>query len=168
MLLALLACGGDDGKPECGPDSGDVCGCEPAGVEVGGGEDSFEPVEDGAAATMVHGPQGGWHVLGSARLTNTADMVTIDYDIEVPSLGAVVSDNTYRVVIVRDGDCAGYYPGMFGYLDVGALVSGDADTPPELLAGEELVLRMSITDADGRTATDELRVVATPDPVDVE
>jgi hypothetical protein len=167
LLLAMLACDGGDAA-ESGCDPADPCACEPAAVEVGGGEDAFVPVSDGAEAVMVHGPQGGWHVLASARFANTSETVTIHYTIEVPSLGAVVSDNVYKVYMLRDGECGGYYPAMYGYLNVTDLVSGDADTPPEILAGEELVLRLDVVDFDGREASDELRAVATPDPVDVD
>ncbi|MFZ5478670.1 MAG: hypothetical protein ACOZNI_18000 [Myxococcota bacterium] len=175
LLLATLA--GCDGTGPDGPNGCDVpddteldeaCACEEPAVRIGGGEDTFEAVEDGSPAIMVHGPQGGWHVLGSAWFENLTELVTIDYWIDVPSLGATVVDNAYRVVMVRDGTCAGYYPGMYGYLDVSDLAEGEADTPPEILAGLEMVLHMNVEDSEGRTASDELSVVATPDPVDVD
>ena len=40
-----------------------------------------------------------------------------------------------------DGDCSGYYVGMFGYINVSGLQDGELDTPPELLGGHDL--RMS-------------------------
>src|SRR5262245_10021573 len=114
LLVATLLAGctgtdGKDGEESCVPDTGtslaEVCACEPPGVRIGGGDDVYEDVEEGAAATMIHGPQGGWHVLGSARIAAMADMVTIHYTIEVPALGATVSDNTYRVVTCGTADC---------------------------------------------------------------
>lgn len=166
MLLTLLGCIFDDS------DSAGACASEEPAVEVGqtmtddGGTQVFVAAEEGASSTIIHGPQGGWHILASARVTNTDPIVTIHYTVTVGDDGPIVSDNTYRVQLVEDGECAGYYPGMYGYLDVSALAVGDADTPPELLAGETLTLVMEVSDVNGRTAQDTLHVVATLDPAD--
>lgn len=172
-LHLLLACTGLDNRADSLPgDSGDSavegCASHAATVEIGGGAITFEPATDGADLTMVHGPQGGWHVLGSARLRYVNPIVSIHYTVEVLPEGSLIADNTYRVQILEDDPCGGYYPGMYGYLDVRALADGDLDTPPELLAGRDLLLRMDITDLDGRVATDTLSAVAALDPMDVE
>jgi hypothetical protein len=83
----------------------------------------FQPYAEGDGAVMVHGPQGGWHVEASMRVTNTVPIVAIRYTIEAE--GARISDNNYRVQILQDGPCTGYYPGMYGYLNVTALAVGD-------------------------------------------
>lgn len=114
----------------------------------------------------MHGPQGGWHILGSAWLENYERIVTIRYTITVAEAGAIVSTNDYRVQTVQVDACTGYYPGMYGYLDVAALSSGEADTPPEILAGVELLLAMEAIDSEGRTARDELLVVGALDLID--
>lgn len=160
-LLSLLACTG--GSDDTAPVEG--CFTEPAAIEIGGGERTFEPVSDGADLTMVHGPQGGWHVLASVRLTGVDPIVSIDYTVTTGG-GQVVADYTYRVQIVEDVECGGYYPGMYGYLNVSALAEGELDTPPELLAGQELLLAMVTTDLEGRVATDTLSGTAELDPVD--
>lgn len=173
-LLLFAACTGPLGGASDGPndsDSGDTlggCGASPAIVEVGGGATTFEPVADGVALTMVHGPQGGWHVLASARLLHVEPIVSIHYTIEVVPDGVIVADNNYHVQIVQDVECGGYYPGMYGYLDVRALEDGERDTPPELLAGKELLVRMDVSVADELVATDTLTGVATLDPQDEE
>jgi hypothetical protein len=173
VLLALLGCTGATGDTgalagDCDADTGlpAACACEPATIEVGTGADAFEAVAEGDPVTMVHGPQGGWHVLGSARVANLAPIVAIHYTVTVEPEGVLVSDNDYRVQMLADGACGGTYPGMYGYLNVSALATGDADTPPELLAGRTLGLRMEATDVAGRAATDELSVVAALDPKD--
>ena len=177
LLLLLLACTGEgpSGPDDsaCVPDGAEsdidpACDCYEPEVKVGGGADHFEEVADGAAVTMVHGPQGGWHVLGSARISFTVPLVRIHYEIEVPGRAVRVSDNNLSVMIVEDSACSGYYPGMYGYLDVSAIAEGEADTPPEVLAGETIVLRMTIEDAEGRTATDDLSAVAALDPMDTD
>lgn len=175
FTLALAACTSCDGLPghdstACA-DTASVlpssCACDVPTVEIGGGDIAFVEASDGMPATMVHGPQGGWHLLGSARMVNFAPIVTIHYTVTAVALGTVVSDNTYRVQMVAESDCTGFYPGMYGYLDVTDLASGEVDTPPEVLAGQQLVLRMDVTDTEGRLAEDELVVIAALDEADL-
>lgn len=173
LALGWSGCGGssaDQDSGACVP-SADAslapeCACAPASAEIGGGERAFEPLDEGDALTMVHGPQGGWHVLASLRVRHTLDIVDIAYTIDVVPDGPRVSEQPYRVQLVDEGDCAGVYPGLYGYLDVTALVDGESDTPPELLAGRTLRLTLSATDAEGRTASDTLEGIATLDPID--
>ena len=117
---------------------------------------------------MVHGPQGGWHILGSARMSNFSPIVRIHYVVTVEATGAIVADNNYRVEMRTDAECSGYYAGMYGYLDVRELAAGELDTPPELLAGQELRLTMEVADEQGAAASDSLMVIAALDPMDVE
>ena len=176
LLLTFWACTGstDSGPPDtalgdCDPSATalpEACACADATVEVGGGESGFEGVDDGARVTMVHGPQGGWHVLAGAHFANFNPIVILHYTIAVQPEGVLVSDNTYRVLMVQDSECTGFYPGMYGYLNVSALAEGDRDTPPELLADRELTLEIVVTDTEGRTASDTLTAIATLDPSD--
>jgi hypothetical protein len=166
VLFLLLACTGDG--PFGSDSDGGACGASPASVEVGGGAMAFEPAADGDAVTMVHGPQGGWHVLASVRLDDVDPIVSLHYTIAVQPEGTVVSDNAYRVQSLEDTPCGGYYPGMYGYLLVDALAEGELDTPPELLAGRELLLRIDIEDEAGRTASDTLTAIAALDPIDAD
>lgn len=170
MLWMLLGC------PEPRIDTqetGDCLGGETA-LAVGGteshddGSETWTEMVDGVEATMVHGPQGGWHVLASARAWNVDAIVTILYTITVEDSGAEISHNNYRVQLVEDEACSGYYPGMYGYLDVTGIEVGDADTPPELLAGAALLLHMEVTDESGHAAADDAHVVAALDPADQE
>ncbi|MDG1483052.1 MAG: hypothetical protein P8R54_25905 [Myxococcota bacterium] len=165
LPLALLGCGDKEGPSDSAAGLG--CFAEEPSVRIGSGESTFEDVASGDGLTMVHGPQGGWHMLASIWVENVDQIVEIEFTITVKSTGAVVSDNSYRVALVTDGECAGYFPGMYGYLSVGDIADGELDTPPELLSYETMVLAMTVTDAEGRTATTELEVLAEPDPVDV-
>ena len=66
---------------------------------------------------MVHGPQGGWHILGSVRIDAMYENVEIRYTItDVPS-GHVVSDNDYFVQQVPLDGCEGEVIGRYGYLN---------------------------------------------------
>ena len=160
LLVALsTACAGE-------PDP--CAGLEPFTLELGTGEERFETIEEGQPVMMVHGPQGGWHMLGSARLTNTPEKVDLHFLVTHVESGVVVADNTYKVRLDSTGECEGEFVGMYGYLTVFELMDGDDNTPPELLAYEELKLEMTATDSEGRITRDERTVLGEPDPMDLD
>jgi len=177
LIWALVGCagcpgGGSDKDTEpCVGDTGselDVeCQCELPTAQVGEGDYEFVSVPDGSEVTMIHGPQGGWHILGAIRVENILPIISIHYTITDDLSGVVVSDNKYRVMTVRDTDCGAFYPGMYGYLDVGELAEDECDTPPELLCGNTLTMQMDVIDGEDRIASDTLSVVAIHDPADV-
>lgn len=148
-------------------------------LEIGQGERDFEPFES-AEAIMVHGPQGGWHVLGSLRFQGMEPIVEVLYQITHLESGSMVSDNSYRVAMIETAQCEGYYPGMYGYLSVIDLYDGELDTPPELLAGDMLRMDFQVTDCltsmaasgvcdpEDRIATASMEVRALLDPIDQE
>jgi len=144
------------------------CATLPASVIVGGGASEYEPLSAGDPATLVHGPQGGWHVLASGRIANTLNVVAITYTIHLLPEGTPLSWNQYRVQLVPFDPCTGDYAGMYGYLDVTALADGEADTPPELLEGRELELTLQVADSEGREASSSITVVGQLDPADVD
>lgn len=179
-LLLAAALAGCTGDPPATPsdsaapsDSGGVDTATPPclradpELDVGTGDSAFEPLSPGDPVVMVHGPQGGWHMLGSVRVRNTTDVVNIRFVIETLA-GVVVADNDLNVLLVDEGECQGSYPGMYAYLDVRALEDGEADTPPELLSYETVLMTATITDQEGRAVTGSLEVEAVPDPDDVE
>lgn len=157
--------GGVDGAGDGGPV--DPCG-EAAVVEVGTGAAAFEPFGQPPTAVMVHGPQGGWHMLGSLRVTGLQQIVSVRYTVTHQASGVVVADNQYRVGMLFDADtCVGTYPGMYGYLNVAEMAAGDADTPPELLSWQPVELCLEVD--DGARAGSACGVVeAVPDPIDVD
>lgn len=181
-LLLLLACSGtteDTGKSSGegagtsgndGSDGTDLgCFADPASVEVGTGDSDFEVIESGAAITMVHGPQGGWHMLGSVRTHNMSEIVRVHFTVTHDESGVVVADNTYNVATIYDeAACVGVYPGMYGYLDVRELATGERDSPAELMAYDTVSFCMTVTDEDARVAEACLDVTATPDPSDLD
>lgn len=159
----LLACTSPD------PDSArELSPCEQTmSVEIGQGEAAFEPFGDAPEAVMVHGPQGGWHVLASVRASPVGAIGDIVYTITDLASGVEVSSNRYAVAMVPEGDCGGSFPGMYGFLDVSGLQQGEHDTPPELLAGHQLRLLIELSDDEERVGTAQIDVLAVPDPIDV-
>ena len=146
------------------------CACVVPAVEIGEGATTHASAVPDSPATMVHGPQGGWHVLTSVGLDGLGPLaglhLTIDADLPAHEAPVRVSDNTYRVLLTADRPCGGSYAGMYAYLDVGELADGERDTPPELLEGVPLYVTVVAQDDNGRTATGALRRRAALDPRD--
>ena len=164
LTLVHTACG------TATPDSADPvdgCSASAAQIAIGTGSTAYESISESDPVMMVHGPQGGWHMLGSIRSWNTTPIIRIAYTIRAVEEDVIISDNDYHVMLAMDEECSGYYPGMYGYLDVAPLADGDADEPAELLSYSTVELSMSIEDQDGRTASAVLDVTAIPDPQDV-
>ena len=161
----MLACTGG-GESAADTDTADNnCAGTPT-VEIGDGNDPFTPILDGSDHIMTHGPQGGWHMLASVRTTNTDDIVTIHYTIQVLPELILVSDNKYRVQLKDVGNCQGTYWNMYGYLDVSKLATGDLKTPPELMCGRSARLTMEVYDAANVGDTATVEVTAINDPAD--
>jgi len=160
--MGCTSSSGDSGEDVVGP-----CGSEGARIEIGTGTSSFESIAESDPVIMVHGPQGGWHMLGSIRAWNTTPIIRIAYSILAIEEDVFISDNNYHVMLAMDEECSGYYPGMYGYLDVSPLAQGELDEPAELLSYSSVEMSMSIEDQDGQIASKSITVTAVPDPADV-
>lgn len=136
-------------------------------LELGQGESTFEPFLDPPTVMLVHGPQGGWHVLASVRAQPVGAIADIVYTITDLDSGVEVSSNRYGVAMVPDGECGGSFPGMYGFLDVSDLEQGELDTPPELLVDHQLQLHVQLIDDQDRSAEASIEVLAVPDPIDL-
>lgn len=116
-------------------------------VELGTGEVSFAPLaETGATLELVHGPQGGYHVLVSVRVWDLdLDRVSLVYDV---SAGTRVLSRTPFVLeasrFAREGDHV-VRTGDFAILDVAA---------PDEVAGQQVLVQVTATAEDGTSATD--------------
>lgn len=166
LLSGLLAC--EAPRPDTGGDTGEA---PVLVVEIGAGERSFEPLQPGDSQQMVHGPQGGWHMLGSVRVTGFQPVIEVHYTITaLEQDDALVSDNNYRVKALQDPEVEGryFYPGMYGYLDVSTLAEGELNTPPELLSYQRVRYEMTVSDTDSNSASASLELVAEPDPDDLD
>ena len=148
ITFFLAACfSNDKNVDETGLDTADLpCEQRPPELTIGTGEFEWNDLDSGDSLMMVHGPQGGWHMLGSIRLSNTRQVVEIDFGILDIVSGVYVSNNHYRVALVMQDECTGYYPGMYGYMNVTDLEDGELDTPPELLGGHTLRIEMKAND----------------------
>ena len=153
LALLLLSCTASDDSGQ-GADTGTdpACFADEPTAEIGTGETDFEPVAEGQTVYMQHGAQGGEHILGSIRLWHMSQIVTVHYTITREDDGSVVSDQTFRVAMIEEPDCAYMYPGMYGYL-------GLTSEYTQSLQNAHVTLKMDATDSDGRAASDSVGVV---------
>jgi hypothetical protein len=94
--LLLLGCTGD--HPQDSNDTADPsCFGDAPALTIGSGEYEWVDLSQQSPVTMVHGPQGGWHMLGSARIDHTEPIVRIYFTIKVKDFGVVIADNFYIV-----------------------------------------------------------------------
>ncbi len=64
----------------------------PGPVELGTGAERWEPLpRDGGELTLVHGPQGGWHVFGRVRLRGVTPDVYLTFTLTPVGGGAPVN-----------------------------------------------------------------------------
>lgn len=144
------------------------CGGEATLTVTTGDLSQTVAVTEGYEATMIHGPQGGWHIFTGALMTRLRSVVGLDVTVTVPSRGdAIVSFSHYSVGVIVGEGCEGLYPQLRSVLDVSALAEGDLDTPPELLSGEIARVTTVATDSDGHVAEGTALLTLAPDPIDV-
>ena len=166
-LLWLIGCTGmKESADDSSTGTADPCFADAPLIQIGDGTMEFIPVAEGAKVTMIHGPQGGWHIAASVMVHHTDRIVEMGYTIDLLS-GTRISDNHYRVQLKDMGDCSGFYTNMYGYLNVSALSEGEADTPPELICDQPIRLTIQAIDSAGHEATSTLDVVTSPDPIDI-
>ncbi len=152
LVSSLLVCGACTKDPE-GPS-----------LEIGTGDQEFEPLNDGDDAVVIQGPQGGFHLLGSLRATGIEPGDTANvFDENNPTMHFTVREDGERVdasnAFIQGLDEAGRglyeVVGRFVFLDIQA---------DEELVGSVITLTVELTDINGvaLSAEVELNAVASP------
>lgn len=149
-----------------GDDTAATCEDAPSAVEVGNGGVDHAPFEDGAPITMVHGPQGGWHVWVSIALTNFDPAVDIHVTITDLTRGDQLSDLNYTMQTPAPVDCTSALGGLFGFLPYDDVATPEDESPPVYRACDVFEVCAEVADGLGNVATDCLTGVAMPDPAD--
>lgn len=181
LLLPLIgiACSGSDDSgtdTTAGDDDDDVVytGCLAGGISVdpGTGPDAFVALSSGDEVTLVHGPQGGWHIDVAGMVSNTEELVQVDATFVDTSSGTLVAgDQTgVRQALVGwdDTGCSGTFYGVRTFVDDIAANVTQADICA--LEGAELELTLTVTALEGdppAVAEVTTMVTAVLDPADV-
>lgn len=135
------------------------CAAGDASVALGTGQSTFEAIDDGDTVIVINGPQGGQHILASVRTWNMTSVAMVHLTIRRAHDSSMVSDQRYRLQFfpqegAAEGDCAWLYPGMYGYLGFVTGPDDDAD-----FLWQDAWMSIEVTDDNGRSASDEVRVV---------
>jgi len=170
MLFATVLLLGCNARVPADGETKGYCATTDPAVVVGNGESAHVALEDGDEVIMVDGPQGGWHVWYSFAAYNFGEIATFDLVGEDQTLGISVIDESVTQALVAGEDCAATAYGAFGYLPGDDTTTTDVDeSPPAYLAGDTLLMRVTVTDFDDPsiTATGEVAVTLVCDPADV-
>lgn len=123
-------------------------------VELGSTDGPFVGLRDGQPVTVVHGIQGGFHVWGAVRtrfLDPSAMVAHFTLGLDDGSAPVTARDDVFDL----DGGCDGTQPGTH--------VATAVFLPdPAALRGRSCRFSVTVTDLEGRSASDARRVV----PVD--
>ncbi len=184
-LLVLLACNADkpsddtpvDGDADTDTDSDTDtdtvpdtdCATDQLAMSPGTGAFAYEPLVAGDRVTVVHGPQGGWHLWVAGSVTGTAaTSVLVAPQVVVLRDGTqLAGDQEPQAVAVTSDGCGGTFYGGFAYLDDYTPDAGTLLDAICRLEGEALELTVTVTDpATGDTTTTAVEVVAERDPYD--
>lgn len=171
LTAVLVGCSeGDDGGGSETPLDAAACTAEDITLEVGTGKSGYVPLEDGDPVTMVHGPQGGWHVETGGRLLNSEREIAIYPSIRSEDL-EVTGDQQPAYQALADYEettCEGVFYG------VRTFVEATRDSGPTgldfvcALAGRTVTFALTTEDlSTGRQETAEVDVVLALDPIDV-
>jgi hypothetical protein len=153
LLILFLACK----EPEESPP---IC-------LLGTGEWEWEELDEGSGIPVIQGPQGGFHLLGSVRISGleagnpdslghpsnptTAFHVWLDGEELAPTATYVQGLDP----IPGEGEFTAEMVGRFAILDIAS---------DDELDGAELLFEVEIRDVDGRTASHSVGVVGFPHP----
>lgn len=158
LLSGLVAC-----APEPEPEPVD-----PA-IELGTGDIDFEPLADGGDIYVIHGPQGGYHLLASLRVVgietgnpdDPADAInpTMTFSVEHGGADITLTGQYHQGLdpIVPEG-------GAWSHQTVGRLCILDI-ADDDVLDGEPIHFAVEIADTEGRVLTDARDLVAVPHPL---
>jgi hypothetical protein len=142
--------------------------CASPGVHLGSGVTDHLPLAAGDPVTLVHGPQGGWHVDVSGWVVGTGQVVSVHPSLVRLSDGlALAGEQTPQSLALTATEPCGWE-----FWAVRAFVDDFVDPDPVgfvcSLAGEPLALTVEVVDlVSGLTLTDTVEVVGASDPLEV-
>ena len=162
FLLGCGAVGVDDSgesaatNPLTAPTSG-VCETTPMLLDLD--ETDGIGLEDGGTLTLVHGPQGGWHVSIDATVQGRRDLL-FRGALTVLATGEAVAgeggENRITLADWSEDDCTGQQT-LFSHINDAAVVNQDYICE---LVGQELLFAFEVADPDGGSDSNSVVLVA--------
>lgn len=128
----------------------------PSLLEIGTGETTFIPLDDGDVLDMVHGEQGGYHVPLAAHACGVGESASLHY-LGLLETGEDIVNISIFMPWQPDETCCATILDVYGYIFL-----YDSSLSPPDLAGQSLFLDLELLDSTGATLRDDLRVVLGP------
>ena len=155
LLLASAGCGSAPAPVMEAPGVTAIAFVDPA---------TLMPILDGAAAQIIHGPQGGYHVLVSVLAHGIwpgTSGIAGSPDDPVTTFKAFRASGAELTLTANNVDTlhVAYTTSSDGVGLVNRQLRLDTRTPMDL-AMERLLIHVDVLDRDGKTASDEKHVVA--------
>ncbi len=152
VALSLVGCGGGEGSDAAVVPPDAACPLDGAGVTpwivLGTGDTSFVSLADGDDLELVHGPQGGYHLLTTALLglAVSPEAHVLRYDVSGAD-GTVLGTTQVALNERRlTRTCGGWFRGGDRVV---LTIAGPAD-----VVGTDVELVVSVLDADGEVVRD--------------
>lgn len=172
----LAGCSGSssDADPtgDTSSDPVDACTLGDITVAPGTGASAYLPLAEGDHVTMVHGPQGGWHIESAGLVGNATPEVAVHPVITVPEMGDLEVSGTQQGAFIAlsgydEASCTGNFFNVRAFLDTDrATGPSDIDFVCSL-AGKTLAFSIEVSDISGaRMSVGTVNVIADPDPAD--
>jgi hypothetical protein len=192
VLVGCDGCASDDAEDDdAGDDTDDTdgavddCLAEPMTLTPGTGAAAYVALADGDPVTIMHGPQGGWHIETAGYVQHSVQALSLHPKVTAVALGLGLAgtelpDTTAdppeagdlpefkALAFYSDATCDGQFWGVRAFVD-------DVVTPPNgmtyqeficSLENQELLLEITASDlANGRSVTSSVTVVAQLDPI---
>jgi hypothetical protein len=173
VLGISVGCSGGGGpKGDTGSLVEGGCTSDDITIAPGTGAEAYVPLAAGDPVTLVHGPQGGWHIETAALVGHSEPEVSVDPRVTVPDLGGleIVGEQEPSFIALVGYDeatCEGNFYNVRGFVDTEQGALSDQDFVCTL-EGKALALDVTVADiATGRTSTAGVEVVGELDPADV-
>jgi hypothetical protein len=159
---ALGGCATAGGAGDTGGDAAGSAACfaDPPESEIGTGDVAFIPLHDGDQVPVIHGSQGGNHLLGSVRVHHLDPIALVHFSLTSEE-GVLISDQTYRIALLDEGDCTTMALGLYAYL--GFMGGGtESEDIANALLWTNVAMHIDVTDTGGRQTAADVTIVPTP------
>jgi hypothetical protein len=165
LLIAWLGCADKQPAESTSKDLG------PLLVELGTGEWEWEPLEAGGEIPVIQGPQGGFHLLGSVRVSGieagSADDLsdplnpTTTFSVWVDGENIAPSSRFVQGLDESSANARPFHHEMIGRFVIMNIASDDE------LDGVELELSVAVQDVHGTETNTSLLLTAYPHPLNL-
>jgi len=137
-------------------------------AQLGVGEFEYAPAPDGGDITIVHGPQGGWHMDLAGQLAGSNELVKVSATVIVNESGAQIGgagqEGDPAVLLANYANCSGDFVKARILLDDDPTLGQDFFCS---LHGKTLDIMVTVTNIiNGEQVQGSMSLVARPDSVD--